>query len=225
MGCGTGAFSAVIMEDCDPSALIGIDRSEQQIAVAQTELGNAFASFRVGDATRLPFEVDSFDVAVSSYVLNFVPDKQRMMDEMARVVRPEGTVAVSVFDVAGGRQTSHRIWELIGERDKAYREAEFEKRGWNITHPEALTAFFENAGLEDVTVESMEIGENFSDFDDFWASSTSMPTSGVSLFINGLDPDDRDRFKAELKSRIPAEPDGAIKAKSGSWVVRGKVPA
>jgi SAM-dependent methyltransferase len=225
VGCGTGAFSAVILENCDPSALIGIDSSEAQIAHAQAELGNAQASFRVGDAITLPFEADTFDVAVSSYVLNFVPDKQKMMDEMARVVRPEGTVAISVFDVAGGRQSSHRVWELIGRNDPAFRNAEFERRGWDITHPEALSGFFENAGLEDVTVESIEIDETFANFDDYWASMTSMPTSGVGIYVNSLDENALQRFKDELKSLAPIHPDGSIRATSGSWVVRGKVPA
>jgi len=225
VGCGTGAFSAVILENCDPSALIGIDRSEPQIAHARTGLGDARASFRVGDANALPFEVDSFDVAVSSYVLNFVPDKQKMMDEMARVVRPEGTVAVSVFDHAGGRQASHPVWELIGKKDAAFHKAEFEKRGWNITHPEALSAFFEAAGLEDVTVNSIDIDETFANFDEYWNAMTSMPTSGMSSYIDTLDQEERDRFKDELKSLLPIEPDGSIRLVSGSWVVRGKVPA
>ena len=225
VGCGTGAFSAVILENCDPVALIGIDRSETQITHAQNELGNAQADFRVGDATALPFEADSFDVAVSSYVLNFVPDKQKMVDEMARVVRPEGVVAVSVFDVAGGRQSSHRAWELIGRNDPAFRNAEFERRGWDVTHPEALSAFFEAAGLEDVSVDSIEVDETFANFDDYWASMTSLPTSGIGTYVNSLDQTERERFKAELKSLTPVHPDGSIRAKSGSWVVRGKVPA
>ena len=225
VGCGTGAFSAVILENCDPVALIGIDRSETQITHAQNELGNAQADFRVGDATALPFEADSFDVAVSSYVLNFVPDKQKMVDEMARVVRPEGVVAVSVFDVAGGRQSSHRAWELIGRNDPAFRNAEFERRGWDVTHPEALSAFFEAAGLEDVSVDSIEVDETFANFDDYWASMTSLPTSGIGTYVNSLDQTERERFKAELKSLALVHPDGSIRAKSGSWVVRGKVPA
>lgn len=225
VGCGTGALSAVIMEHCDPSALIGIDSSEAQITLAATELGSANANFRVGDATQLPFEVDSFDAAVSSYVLNFVPDKQKMVDEMARVVRPEGTVAASVFDHAGGRMAAHPFWELIGKNDAAFREAEFEKRGWNSTHPEALTAFFENAGLENVSVDTFEIDETFTDFDEYWIAMTSLPTSGMSVFVNGLDQDERDRFMDDLKSLLPTEPDGRIKLVSGSWVARGMVPA
>ena len=44
VGCGTGAFSAVIMEKCEPAMLIGIDRSEVQITHAQNELGSAYGA-------------------------------------------------------------------------------------------------------------------------------------------------------------------------------------
>jgi SAM-dependent methyltransferase len=225
VGCGTGVFSGVVLEYCDPIALIGIDRSEEQIILAQKKLGSSHASFRAGDATKLPFEADSFDVAVSSYVLNFVPEKQRMVDEMARVVRPEGTVAISVFDVAGGRQSSHHIWDLIQKKDAAFHKSEFEKRGWDITHPEALAAFFEMAGLEYTAVNSIEVDETFSDFDEYWESATSMPTSGVSLFLKSLDQVGRVEFRDEIKSLVPVEPDGGITLNSASWVVHGKVPA
>ena len=225
VGCGTGALSGVVLDKCDPAALIGVDRSEEQVSLAQTKFGRPQASFRVGDATRLPFEADSFDVAVSSYVLNFVPEKQRMVDEMARVVRPEGIVAISVFDHAGGRMSAHPFWELIGKKDPDFRNAEFEKRGWNVTLPEDLATMFENAGLERASVDSIEIDDIFRDFDDYWSSMTSLPTSGLSLYVHGLNDADRSAFRAELKALIPVENDGSIELKSGSWVARGNVPA
>lgn len=225
VGCGTGALSAVILETCDPSALIGIDSSGAQVTHVQSELGSERASFRVADATALPFGVDSFDVAVSSYVLNFVADKQKMVDEMARVVRPEGTVAITVFDVAGGRQTTYPIWELIGRNDPAFHRAEFEKRGWDITNPADLTAFFENAGLEDVSVESIEIDETFADFDEYWDAMTTMSTTGTSQYISRLDGDALQKFRDDLRALMPIASDGTINLITGSWLVRGKVPA
>jgi SAM-dependent methyltransferase len=48
--------------------------------------------FVVGDAVRLPFADGSFDGVLSSNVLEHVPDPRRMLEELLRVCRPEGTV-------------------------------------------------------------------------------------------------------------------------------------
>ena len=74
-------------------------------------------------------------------------------------------------------------------------------------------------------MESIEIDETYSDFEDYWNALTSLPTSGTSLYLNALDQDARQRFKDELEPLMPAQPNGGIKVISGSWIVRGKVPA
>jgi hypothetical protein len=95
-----------------------------------------------------------------------------------------------------------------------------------MTHPEALSAFFEAAGLENVTVDSIDIDETFADFDEYWNSMTgSLPTSGMNLYLNSLDEIDLEAFRDELRSLLPIQPDGTIHLVSASWVVRGKVPA
>ena len=149
VGCGTGALGAVILDACDPAALTGIDPSQSQITGTGEKIADHRASFRVGDAMALPFDDDSFDVAVSSYALNFVPDKQKKIDEMARVVRARGTVATMVFDHAGGEDHGRHFWRAVRARDAAFHDAEFKKRGWDITRPEIIEGFFANAGLAD----------------------------------------------------------------------------
>lgn len=49
-----------------------------------------------GDATTLPFDNDSFDVVIASEVLEHVGDDRAAVAELARVLRPGGTIAVSV---------------------------------------------------------------------------------------------------------------------------------
>jgi ubiquinone/menaquinone biosynthesis C-methylase UbiE len=62
------------------------------------------AEFRVGSAVELEIPDSSLDFAVCGLVLNFVPDSGKVISEMARIVRPGGTVASYVWDYAGHMQ-------------------------------------------------------------------------------------------------------------------------
>jgi ubiquinone/menaquinone biosynthesis C-methylase UbiE len=95
VGCGTGALSQIIFEHGLPSAIKGIDSSADFKAYANVHVDSARVTFEVGDAQALPIGSARFDVLVSGLVLNFVPEPQRAVAEMARVARPGGAVAAS----------------------------------------------------------------------------------------------------------------------------------
>ena len=102
VGCGNGAFTQLLVERCAPAEVQGIDPSEGQLAFARTRSTSRVAEFRQGDAMALPFPADRFDAAVMALVLIFVPDPAKGIAEMARVVRPGGTVATYMWDMLGG---------------------------------------------------------------------------------------------------------------------------
>jgi SAM-dependent methyltransferase len=54
------------------------------------------------DVTRLPFRDGAFDVVVSSCGLMFAPDQQKVADEVARVTRPGGRIAIQAWTRDGG---------------------------------------------------------------------------------------------------------------------------
>ena len=56
------------------------------------------AQFQQGDAQELPFPDNSVDAAVCGYGLMHVPDSEKVLREMQRVVRPGGRIAASVWD-------------------------------------------------------------------------------------------------------------------------------
>ena len=93
IGCGNGAFTELLFERCAPTSVHGIDPSEAQLAFARTRLEEAPAQFSQGDAMALPWTDDSFDAAVMALVIFFVPDPPKSVAEMARVVRPGGSVS------------------------------------------------------------------------------------------------------------------------------------
>jgi ubiquinone/menaquinone biosynthesis C-methylase UbiE len=102
VGCGSGAFTELLVERCAPGEVLGIDPSEGQLAFARARPASRVAEFRQGDAMALPFPADRFDAAVMALVLVFVPEPAKGLAEMVRVVRPGGTVAAYVGH-AGGR--------------------------------------------------------------------------------------------------------------------------
>ena len=77
-----------------PGELHGIDMEASQIEMARSVAaagGHDNAFFRTGDATDLPFEDASFDVAHCHAVLMHVPDTQAVLTEVKRVLKPGGS--------------------------------------------------------------------------------------------------------------------------------------
>src|SRR5690242_14293922 len=66
IGCGTGAFSELILKRCDPQSVAGIDPAPAQIEHARRQTPKA--DFRVAEATALPFGDDAFDAVTSALV-------------------------------------------------------------------------------------------------------------------------------------------------------------
>jgi len=96
VGTGTGFVAAGLAGRC--GAVIGVDNSPAMLAVAADNL-RALAvdnvTLAAGDVDALGLPDDSVDVAVANMVLHHAPDPAAMLTEMARVVRPGGTIAIT----------------------------------------------------------------------------------------------------------------------------------
>jgi ubiquinone/menaquinone biosynthesis C-methylase UbiE len=223
VGCGTGAFSTVILDLCAPKEVVGIDTAETHLSYAQSRISDERLRFRVGDALALPFAGHDFDVAVSAFVLNFVPDQKRMVTEMKRVVCPSGTVAACVWDFAGGRGTAQHLAAAIKATDPKASERTGPALHAESTRPEALSQLFRDAGLKEVSTRMIEITVAFKDFDDYWMSNTGFANPGAR-YVSGLSLEDRERFIREVKERLPFRDDGSIRFTACAPTVRGIVP-
>src|SRR5262249_25691190 len=82
VGCGTGAFTELIIQSCAPVETQGVDPNESQLAVARVRSGARGAVFAPGDAMALPFDSGRFDAAVMALVVYFVPDPAKGVAEM-----------------------------------------------------------------------------------------------------------------------------------------------
>jgi len=96
VGCGTGALSQATLLHAAPREVVGIDPSPSYVAFASARIDDPRARFEIGDAQALQAAAATLDVVVSGLVLNFVPQSERAVVQMARVAQPEGIVAAYV---------------------------------------------------------------------------------------------------------------------------------
>ncbi len=128
-GCGPGTISMGLAKAVAPGELHGIDMEASQIEMARSAAaagGHANAFFRTGDATDLPFEDGSFDIAHCHAVLMHVPDTQAALAEVKRVLRPGGMLSTremvghatffepEVEDLSGAMETFLKLLRANG---------------------------------------------------------------------------------------------------------------
>lgn len=219
VGCGTGALTQTILDVAAPEAVTGVDPSEGFLAHARATITDPRARFLVGDARALPIESESCDAIVSGLALNFVPDTARALAELARVTRPDGTVAVYVWDYAGEMQFMRYFWDAAAAVDPHARELDEGPR-FPICHPNALERRFSEAHLRDVTTRAIDIATTFRDFDDYWTPFLGGQGAAPS-YLMSLDEQQRVAIRERLRATVPAAPDGSIALVARVWAARG----
>jgi demethylmenaquinone methyltransferase/2-methoxy-6-polyprenyl-1,4-benzoquinol methylase len=94
--------------------VIGLDQSAEMLEAGRRRVEAAGLEGRIelahGTAERLPFEDASFAALTFTYLLRYVADPAETMRELARVVRPGGTIAMLEFGLPRG--LARPAWEL-----------------------------------------------------------------------------------------------------------------
>lgn len=107
VGCGTGLVLERVSEFAAEAQ--GIDLSPGMLEHARARGLNV----QEGSATELPFDSDTFDVAYSFKVLAHIPDIDKCLSEMVRVVRPGGHI---VFDTYNRHSLRYLVKKAFGPR-------------------------------------------------------------------------------------------------------------
>jgi ubiquinone/menaquinone biosynthesis C-methylase UbiE len=92
VGCGTGFGTEGLLEYSED--VYGLDQSVHQLERARAKLDGSSVVFTRGDAERLPYRDDRFDVLWSSGSIEYWPNPVRALEEFRRVVKPGGQVLV-----------------------------------------------------------------------------------------------------------------------------------
>lgn len=220
IGCGTGAFTKLLLDRCAPRKVDAVDPSADQIAFARTMPAARTANFQVGNAQALPFEAGEFDAAAMALVITFISDPAKALAEMRRVVTPGGTVATYVWDFTNGGSPQQPLREAI----EANGVTVVHMQGHENSKREALDRIFNTASLDDVATRMIEIEVSYPDFDACWASQTALANTTVQ-YLRKMSAPEVERVKAHLREHLPKDRTGRIAYKAWANAVKGRVPA
>jgi SAM-dependent methyltransferase len=188
VACGTG--NATIPAAKAGARVTGLDFAPALLEIARERCADAMVEidFVEGDAQDMPFDDASFDRVVSTFGHMFAPDHERTAEEMKRVLRPGGVIAVACWAPGGsiGRMmktiaelvppapgaTPSLLWGTEGHVRKLLGDANFELREieWEDESPESyarfmLASFGPLLNAREVLAErESELDEAFTDF-------------------------------------------------------------
>jgi len=159
LGSGGGIDVLLSARRVGPSGkAYGLDMTDEMLALArenQQKAGVANVEFLKGAIEEIPLPDNSVDVVISNCVINLSADKDRVFQEIFRVLKPDGRVAVSDIVVRGAMPAEIRrsveLW--IGCVAGALEENEYREK--------LLRAGFVDVGLEPTRIYRVEDAREF----------------------------------------------------------------
>lgn len=217
VGCGSGAFTSLVVERSSPAKIVGIDPSESQLDFARARDLGSVARFENGDAMALPIGDCAFDVAVSALVVHFMPDPARGVVEMARVVKRGGIVASYAWDLSAGGFPYETV------------HAQMRARGLpppHPPHPEAAEAaelrdLWTAAELDAIEQREIVVARTFQGFDDYWQTAITSPR--IAAVLGRMSADALADLKDGVRNAMSARPDGTIVPTARANAIVGRV--
>jgi len=160
VGCGTGIISTLIVKQGVTKLICG-DISEYMLGECRKKMiargyNPEILDFRQFDAEELPYDHESFDIVVSGMLLGLVPNQQKVVNEMARVLRPDGILAFSTHASDCWWETSDAAFRAIPKRyTLGYRVEYWPRKAIEIQR------MLLQAGLVDVQIRKLFWQDNF----------------------------------------------------------------
>lgn len=199
-GCGTGGAS--ILAHGRGARVTGLDASEGLLGLAKRRVPDA--DFRVGDLEALPFGDGVFDAVIAASSIQYADDPDKAVDELSRVVAPDGLVAVALFstpDKVEYRVVCEAIRDSLPHPPKG--------RGpFALSQPGTLEELISASGMSLTEAGEVDCPFRFPDMDAFWKGCVSAGPVQAALEVVTA-PDLRQRLEDAAAPFV--QPDGSIR--------------
>ncbi len=216
VGCGPGALTQLLAKSLGGPNVSAVDPSESFVDAIRTGLPEV--AVERAPAEHLPYPDQSFDWVLAQLVVQFMSDPVQGLAEMARVARPGGVVAATVWDhtrSGGGPLTP--FWRAAQAMDPGV-----EDESTVVGVPEGdLARLFAEAGMANPEASVLSVTVTHDTFEDWWAPYT-LGVGPAGDYVAKLDPDRRDELRERCRASLPPAP-FALEAKA--WAVSWHKPS
>lgn len=196
VGCGTGVLTRELTQLVGKTGnATGFDLSESMLSVARDRCPGA--TFQQGNVAALPFDDQTFDVVISSFMLMFTPAPETALSEMKRVLKPNGRLVVSVWQ---GLE-NNVVYRTLVEATREVAGADSAKSlAWPFAMGELgkLESTFASAGMGDVAMSQHDGTATFPSVEDFVATEIQ-----AWLLADSVKKEQIDAIVGLLRSKYP----------------------
>ncbi|MEP6844003.1 MAG: methyltransferase domain-containing protein [Pseudolysinimonas sp.] len=213
VGCGPGGLTAVLVARLGSDHVAALDPSPPFVEAARTRLPGV--DIRLARAESIPFDNDTFDVALAELVVHFMSDPVAGITEMARVTKPGGTIAACVWDHQGDTGALSAFWKVARTMDLDIDD----ESGLAGSREGQLDELFGAAGLRDIRALTLTVQVDFTGFDQWWEPFT-LGVGPVGTYINSLDDAARETLRLACAASLPT---GPFTIDASAWTAIGTV--
>jgi SAM-dependent methyltransferase len=202
VGCGTGAATRYVAKIVSsPGSVTGVDINAGMIEVAKSLPNGSGMSvdWYECSAFELPFEENTFNVAISAQTIQFLDDRARALSEMSRVLKPDGQLAISTWcsieknpyfdalvkvvskflgaETASGLEAAFTLTSSsevkVVSKFLGAETASGLEAAFTLTSSSEIAKLLTHAGLKNSTVDAFEINLDLPPIEDFVARHIS----------------------------------------------------
>jgi SAM-dependent methyltransferase len=150
---GTGVVTRELRRLLPDAAITATDLNQAMLDEGAARLPDGHVTWRVADAQDLPFEDGSFDAVVCQFGVMFLPDRVRGYAEAARVLRPGGTVVLTVWRSLDHNEVARVVTETLAAAVPDEPTDFFRRTPYGHGDPDRIATDLRAAGLSCEVVE------------------------------------------------------------------------